>query len=195
MTPPNEGESQREPVEFPGWELLAERRVVVNAFLAYRLDHVRLPSGTELPEFAYIDSRGAALIVPVTADGHVLLIRQYRHNLRQTIWEVPAGGLEPDETPEQNAEKELREEIGGVAASLEYVSSFFTSAGSSNAQSHVFLARGVTLGQPHPEEPEQIAVVAVPIDQAMHMARSGVITNGPCALALLLCEPLLLDSH
>lgn len=181
------------PIEFPPWEVLAERRVEVNRFFRYRVDHVRLPSGIELPTFVYLDYPGASVIVPVTATGEIVLIRQYRHNLRQTVWEVPAGGLEENETPAENARKELREEIGGKAASMEFVGQFFTSPGRSNAVTHVFLARGVQLGERQLEATEQIAVVPVPIREAMRMVRSGEISGGPSALALLLCEPLLTD--
>lgn len=194
MTSRRDDPALPDPIEFPPWELLGEQRIEVNRFFAYRLDHVRLPSGAELTNFAYLDHPGAALVVPVTPDGNILLIRQYRHNLRQTLWEVPAGSLE-DETPEENARKELREEIGGQAESLEFVARFFSSPGRSNAEMFVFLARGVTLGERHLEETEQIAVVPVPVAEALHMARSGLITSGPSALALLLCEPLLTGEH
>lgn len=179
------------PLEFAPWELVAEQQVRVNPFFAYRVDHVRLPNGAELSEFAYLDHPGAVITVPVTPDGKVLLIRQYRHIVRETLWEVPAGRLETGETLDENAAKELRQEIGGTAASLEYVGHFFSSPGSGNARMHIFLARGVVLGETDLEETEQIALVPVAIDEALRMVRGGEITNGPCALALLLCEPRL----
>lgn len=190
-SPPDATPATMSPVEFEPWALLAARQVRVNPFFAYRLDHVRLPTGTELPEFAYLDHPGAVVTVPVTPDGKVLLIRQYRHTVRATLWEVPAGRLETGETPDGNAAKELRQETGGAAASLEYVGQFYSSPGSTNAQMFVFLARGVVLGKSDLEETEQIAVVPVAVAEAMRMARHGEIANGPCALALLLCEPLL----
>ncbi|MCX6021295.1 MAG: NUDIX hydrolase [Chloroflexi bacterium] len=177
-------------VEFAPWTVLGESRVELNPFFAYRLDHVRLPGGGEL-RFAYVDRIGASLIVPVTPDGDIVLIRQYRYTVRETLWEIPAGTLQ-GEAPEVNARKELKEEVGGLAASLEYVGHFFSSPGAGNDRMHVFLARGVTLGERHLEDTEQIAIVPVPIAEALRMAHAGEITNGPCALALLLCEPLLL---
>jgi len=105
--------------------------------------------------------------------------------------EVPAGGLSPDLTPEEVARRELLEEVGGTAAELRYVGQFFTSNGISNEVAYVYLATGVELGEAQPEPTELMELRLVPVEEALRMARFGKITDGPSALALLWCEPLL----
>jgi ADP-ribose pyrophosphatase len=105
--------------------------------------------------------------------------------------EVPAGGLSPGLMPEEVARRELLEEIGGRAADLCYVGQFYTSNGISNELAYVYLATRVELGRAQPEPTELMEIRLVPVDEAMRMARSGEISDGPSALALLWCEPQL----
>ncbi|MFC2045954.1 NUDIX domain-containing protein [Chloroflexota bacterium] len=105
--------------------------------------------------------------------------------------EVPAGGLSPDPTPKEVAPRELLEEVGGRAAELRYVGQFYTSNGISNEVAYVYLAIGVELGEANREPTELMEIRLVPVDEAMRMAREGEISDGPSALALLWCEPLL----
>ena len=105
--------------------------------------------------------------------------------------EVPAGGLSSGLTPEEVARRELAEEIGGTAAELRFIGQFYTSNGISNEVAYVYLATGVELGQAHPEPTELMEIRLVPVEEALRMAREGEITDGPSALALLWCEPML----
>jgi ADP-ribose pyrophosphatase len=105
--------------------------------------------------------------------------------------EVPAGGLSPGLTPEQVARHELLEEVGGTAAELRYVGQFYTSNGISNEVAYVYLTPSVGLGKTHREPTELMEMRLVPIEEALRMARSGEIADGPSALALLWCEPTL----
>ena len=106
-------------------------------------------------------------------------------------YEVPAGGLSPDLTPEDAARRELLEEVGGTAADLCCVGQFYTSNGISNEIAYVYLATGVELGETCREPSELMEIRLVPAGEAMRMARSGEISDGPSALALLWCESLL----
>jgi ADP-ribose pyrophosphatase len=94
-------------------------------------------------------------------------------------------------TLEEVARRELSEEIGGTAADLRCIGQFYTSNGVSNEVAHVYLATGVELGEAHREPTELMEIRLVPVKDALHMAREGEITDGPSALALLWCEPLL----
>ena len=108
-------------------------------------------------------------------------------------YEVPAGGLSEDLTPEEAASRELLEEVGGTAADLRYVGQFYTSNGISNEVAYVYLATGVKLGETHREPTELMEIRLVPVEETLRMAREGEISDGPSALALLWCEPLLLQ--
>jgi ADP-ribose pyrophosphatase len=104
---------------------------------------------------------------------------------------VPAGGISPRLSPEEVASRELLEEVGGTAAELHYVGQFYTSNGISSEVAYVFLATGVELGEAHREPTELMEMRLVPVEKALRMAREGEISDGPSALALLRCEPLL----
>ncbi len=94
-------------------------------------------------------------------------------------------------SPKEVAYRELEEEIGGRAAELRFVGRFYTSNGISNEVAYVYLATGVEIGEPHREPTELIEIRPVPAAEAVRMAREGEISDGPSALALLWCEPLL----
>ena len=157
-----------------------------------RRDRVRLPSGLET-DYAYMESKGAVWVVPVTDDGQIVLIKQYRYAVDDWTWEVPAGGRH-DHTgsDEELARRELAEEVGATCRSLQNVGWFYSAVSTNTGQCVVFLARGVQLnGASHREPTEIIEVHPVPIAEALAMAHSGQIKDDKSALALLLCEPYL----
>jgi ADP-ribose pyrophosphatase len=94
-------------------------------------------------------------------------------------------------SPEEVARRELLEEVGGRAAELRFVGQFYTSNGISNEIAYVYLATGVELGDTHREPTELMEMRLVPVEEALRMARDGEISDGPSALALLWCGPLL----
>jgi ADP-ribose pyrophosphatase len=172
------------------WETLSTRFLWRSRWYNLRQDRLRAPDGREFT-YTLVDHPGAVWIVPVTTDGQVVLIWHYRYTVDQFCMEVPAGGLSPDLTPEEVARHELLEEVGGRAADLRYVGQFYTSNGISNEVAYVYLATGVELGDTHREPTELMEIRLVPVEKALRMARSGEISDGPSALALLWCEPLL----
>ncbi len=155
-----------------------------------RRDRVRLPNDLET-DYAYLESKGAVWIVPVTDDGKIILIKQYRYAVDDWVWEVPAGGKHDHTgTDEELARRELSEEVGATCSSLEYIGWFYASVSIATDQCQVFLAHGAQLhGIAHREPGEIIEVQPVPIDEALAMAHNGQIKDGKSALALLLCEP------
>ena len=92
------------------------------------VDRVIEPSGMEV-EREVVRHPGAAVLLPVTGDGRVILIRQFRYAAGETLLEVPAGTIDPGETPEQTAVRELVEETGYHAGKLEKLAEFFPSPG------------------------------------------------------------------
>jgi ADP-ribose pyrophosphatase len=172
------------------WETLDSRFLWQSRWYNLRQDRVRTHAGHEFT-YTLVDHPGAVWVVPVTADGQVVLIRSYRYTVDDWCYEVPAGGLSPDLTPEEVARFELLEEVGGAAAELRYVGQFYTSNGISSEVAYVYLATGVVLGEAHPEPTELMEMRLVPVEQALRMARFGEISDGPSALALLWCERLL----
>jgi ADP-ribose pyrophosphatase len=179
-----------------GWKLLGSNTRFENDIFRLREDQVELEGGKKTA-YAYFERDEAVIIVPVTSDGEIVLLKQYRYPVDEWCLEVPAGGTHDtgDAALEEVARKELREEVGGTAKTLTYVTFFYSSNAMSDEKCHVYLAQGVELSKkPKTESTESIETQLVPIQKAMELARSGAMKTAPCALALLLCEPLLARS-
>jgi ADP-ribose pyrophosphatase len=176
-----------------GWNLLETSYPYADKITRLRSDRIQISDGNELT-YTYDERPRAVIIVPVTAQGEIVLIRQYRYPVDDWCLEVPAGGThDTGNMPlEEVVRKELKEEIGGVYQRLEHVSCFYTSTSLSDEECNVYLALDVELSdKPDTEQTEQIEIQTVPAQEAVEMARSGSMKTGPCALAVLLCEPLL----
>lgn len=155
-----------------------------------RQDEITLPDGRD-GVYNVVQHPGAAWIIPLTAAGEVVMLYHYRYTVDDWCWEVPAGGLKPGLSMEETALAELREEVGGTAAWLEYFGRFYTANGICNEEARIYIAGGVTLGETEHEAAEVIEVHTLPLEQVLSMARANQISDAPSALALLLTEPRL----
>ena len=168
---------------------LSTRRVYDGRLIKVDLDRLRAPTGVEF-ELELIRHPGAAAIVPLLSDPEaddptVLLIRQYRHAANGTIWEVPAGVLEPGEEPAACARRELLEETGATAESIEHLITVFTTPGFTDERIHVFLATGLAVREPNHERDEFIEVKGVPLSVALAKVRDGEIVDAKTVVALM----------
>jgi ADP-ribose pyrophosphatase len=174
-----------------GWKLLRSETRFENKVFRLREDEVQLPNG-ERVQYAYIERAPAVIVIPITPEGEMVMVRQYRHTVDEWCLEVPAGGTHdhPDASLEENARRELREEVGGTAAALREIGSFYPGNAFTDERCHVFLATGVQLAkEPETEQSEAIEPELVPIQRALQLARTGAVATGPSALAILMCEP------
>ena len=173
-----------------GWRVLGSRHPFESPVNRMRADRLEVP-GRGVIQYSYLERGESVIIVPVTTDGRVALIRHYRYPVDAHCFELPAGCCrDTGGLPlESVARKELHEEIGATAESLEYVTWFYSSSSISDEVCHIFLARGVTLDHAAEKEPgEHLEPWLVPMTEALEMARDGRIKTGTCALAVLLCE-------
>lgn len=116
----------------------------VNWFAIHASD-IELPDGSIGRGWHWIDYFTPAVgVIPVRANGDILLVNHYRFTTQTRDWEIPAGRVEPNEPPEQAAERELREETGHIAARLERLGHYHPSNGSSNQEFILFVAHAVT---------------------------------------------------
>lgn len=173
----------------PPWRTQQITRPLVTNWLSIRQDVVQIQTGTAIT-YTFVEHAGSVIVVPITSQGDVFLLYQYRYPINTWCWELPAGGLDGEE-PVVAARRELQEEIGGSCDELHYIASFYTSNGTSNEQATVFLAPNVKIGEKSPECTEVLRVFTIPVVKALRMVRSGQIKDGPSALALLLSEPYL----
>jgi ADP-ribose pyrophosphatase len=174
------------------YQTLSRRYVWQSRWYNVRQDQLRAPDGSEFT-YTVIEKPHAVWIVPVTAGGEIVLIDQYRYPIEDWCLEIPAGNVEPEMDAAAMAARELHEEIGGTAQRLVRIGEFYTMNGIGNEIAEIYLALGVTLGDPQREVTEVIRLRAVPVDEALSLARAGAIKDGPSALAILLSETALRD--
>jgi ADP-ribose pyrophosphatase len=135
-------------VKDDSWETVSSERHFANAHLEVVTDHVRTPSRSPLQAWTIVHRKAAVIIAPMTRDGKIVLIRQERIPIRTAIWEMPSGQIDgpPQETIEQVALRELREEAGYELAKngdLIALGQYFTSPGFTDERGYFFLARPV----------------------------------------------------
>lgn len=129
---------------------------------------------------------GAAAMVPLTDDGQVIMLRQYRHAIRQDIWEIPAGTLEPGEDPESCARREVEEETGYKAANLVRLGQIIPVPGYSNETISLYLCTGLSPTAQNLDRDEQITVQSVPLTEALAMISSGEIQDAKTITGLFM---------
>jgi ADP-ribose pyrophosphatase len=161
-----------------------------NEMMILREDRLALPGGKEMA-YAYVERGPAVIVVPVTAGGEIVLIRQYRYPVDEFCLEVPAGTARDarDLSLQEVAAKELCEEVGASCEQLERIGSFFSNSSMTDEECHIFLGTGaVLLREPKPEPSEKIEIVLKSAPDALELARAGQMRTGPAALAVLLAE-------
>jgi uncharacterized protein len=137
--------------------------------------------------YEYLAVPRAVFVAAVTDEDELLLVRQYRHPVRDWTIEVPAGSIREGESSRDAAARELREETGGAAAEWYHLTTFYSSSAHLSLRSDAWLALGVeVVGEPVEEEWEDVTVVRMPLDEAVTRARAGGFTEGQTALTILL---------
>ncbi|HVK18817.1 MAG TPA: NUDIX hydrolase [Fimbriiglobus sp.] len=131
---------------------------------------------------------GAVVILPVIDAAHVCLLRNHRWVVGETLWELPAGTLEPGEELEHAARRELAEETGYTADRWRSMGYLYASPGVLDEKLHLFVAEGLTAGESRPEADEELEAVTVPLADAVRMCLAGEIKDAKTVTALLLWE-------
>ena len=128
--------------------------------------------------------RGSAVIVPVFDDGTVALVRQYRHAAAKYMLELPAGSLEKGEEARTCALREIEEEIGYKASSVELITEFYVSPGFLTEKMYVFLATGLTKTKQNLGIDELIEVERMTFSKALELIQNGAIDDAKSIIGL-----------
>lgn len=166
-------------------KLISSEPAYLGKLVKLYLETFEQPDGRQFKR-EIIRHPGAVAMIPLTASGEVLLVRQYRGAAQQILLELPAGTLEPGEDPYHAAIRELQEEVGYKPGQLERLGGEFAAPGYTSEYIHLFLATDLTPSRLSQDEDERIDVEAVPLDEAVRRVMSGEIQDSKTMIGLLL---------
>jgi ADP-ribose diphosphatase len=177
-------------MDYPGdsgqWRTLGRKYLYESPWCSFRVDDTKLPDGVRI-EYGVLESAGFAAVVPVTEEGGVVLVRQWRQPIEGFTLELPGGGVERGEDPREAVGRELFEETGYRVEDLSGLVSVYTSPGRATEICYLFRCRAVRARSgPRPEPTEFVSVVEMPLAEAVRKVYGGEITAATTVLGLLM---------
>jgi ADP-ribose pyrophosphatase len=169
------------------WERLGTEKLYETPYFVLRSDRLRLPGGAIKDPYYVVERPDAAIIFPLTREGDVVLVRQYRPPLQRMELGLPAGLVDEGEKPEAAARRELLEETGHSGGEWELLGSLASSPSLKDNWAYLFLARGVEeTSAPDPDEHELVEVIKVSVEDLHALIRSGEIVSSSGVAAIML---------
>ncbi|MBO5440344.1 MAG: NUDIX hydrolase [Clostridia bacterium] len=154
------------------------------------VDDVELPDGKKAIR-EIVRHPGAVCVIPIDNDENVIMIKQFRYPFSEVLLEIPAGKLEPNEDPLEAVKRELEEESGVNAQSVEYIGTMYTTVAILDEKIHMYLATGLTYKSAHPDEGEFLEVEKIPLKTLVDMVMEGKIPDSKTQIAILKAEKIL----
>lgn len=145
--------------------------------------NIELPNGKTATR-EIVRHNGAVGILAITEENKIILVKQYRKALEQTIIEIPAGKLEIDENPEACAIRELKEETGYTASNIDFIHKFYTSPGFANELIYLYAARDLIKGEASPDEDEFVEILELSLEEVENLIASGQIVDAKTLIAV-----------
>jgi len=170
--------------ELKTWERVGTRTLYEQAHVVVREDTLKLPDGRERA-YPVLHLGASVGILPFLPQDRVVLVRQYRHLTRDFTWEIPGGGMLPEERPEESAQRELREEVGYRAGRLWRLGGFWPNNAYLDEVIHIFVAEDLVADPLPADQDEHLEVGSFPLDEALAMAQDDRISCGLTKLAIL----------
>lgn len=161
--------------------------IASGGMLTVKRDQVRLPNGHQ-SQREYVLHPGAVVVVPLLDNGNIIFERQFRYPLHQVFIELPAGKIDPNEAILTTGQRELLEETGYTANEWVKLGLQHPCIGYSNEVIHMYLARGLSLGQHQRDADETLEVFEMSLPRSMEMILNGEITDGKTIVAMLFAE-------
>lgn len=167
------------------YERLDRQLVYEGTIINMYKDHIKVPNGN-IVDWDFIGHKGAAAVIPITDEGKILLVKQWRNALDRFTLEIPAGGLEnADEPMIDCAARELEEETGYKSDNLEFLASLRTTVAFCNERIDVFVARNLTKTSQKLDEDENIEVMAYNMDELLELIREGIMQDSKTVSSIL----------
>jgi 8-oxo-dGTP pyrophosphatase MutT (NUDIX family) len=179
-------------MELKKWRLKKSEFVLDNKWVKVRKDSVVLPDGKFLEDFYVVVKNNWSIIFCVTRDNEVVMVRQYRHGMKEITLELPSGDIDEGETALRAAERELEEEAGYAADDFEEIAVLAPSPADYECTGHFFLAKNARkIREPKKDSIESTVVELVPLNKVLDLVRCGKIVSVPHVAAIYLaCDKL-----
>lgn len=164
---------------------LSSREIFEGKVIRVTVDTVSLPNSAEATR-EIVHHRGAVCVIPISDEGEVICVRQFRYAHGEALLEIPAGKLEIDDTdPVEAAKRELREETGAVCRELKYLGKLYPSPAIFTEVIHMYLATGLTFGETDPDEDEFLETERIPLETLKDMVMRGEIPDSKTQVCVL----------
>ena len=155
-----------------------------------RVDEALLPNGATATR-EVVEHNGGICVVPITENGEVLMVEQYRYPYGEVILEIPAGKRDGNEEPLEGGKRELREETGAIAENYTFLGELYPTPGYCGEVIYMYLATGLSFGETDPDEDEFLNVKKIPLEKAVDMIMKGEIKDAKTQTAILKVERML----
>jgi ADP-ribose pyrophosphatase len=165
-------------------ETLSSRLVYQGRVVRLRVDTVRMPGGRETTR-EIVERSDCVAVVALDADGKLLLVRQFRKAVGKELLEIPAGGIDPGESPEEAVKREMREETGYLPRKVEPLGGFYSAPGYATEYLYLYLATDLIPSQLFAEDTEGISLVRVAPEEIPELISSGGICDAKSIAGLL----------
>ena len=149
-----------------------------------RVDDARLPNG-ETAVREVIEHPGGVCVAPLTDEGELIFVEQWRYPYSEVVLELPAGKLEYGEDPFEAGKRELSEETGAEAKEYVSLGKLYPSPGYCGEIIHLYFAKGLTFHTQHPDEDEFLQVRRIPLEEAYQMVMRGEIPDAKTQVLIL----------
>jgi ADP-ribose pyrophosphatase len=159
------------------WKTRSSEVVTKNPWWTYKVDRYEIPTGY-LGEYHYVHTNGASMVVPVTADGKIILVNQYRYLCDRESIELPCGGVKDGATYDSTAAMELEEETGYRSDKLQRIGEFNPYNGVTDEMCAVYIAGNLIKSVAHPDATEEFETLVCSVRELDEMVGAGKIWDG-----------------
>jgi ADP-ribose pyrophosphatase len=170
---------------------LSSKLIFDGKVIHLHVDDILLPNGaTGIRE--YCTHNGAVCVIPITSDGDVICVRQYRYAIGKPLIEIPAGKLDSiNENPDDAVRRELKAETGAVSGNITFLGVYYGSPAILSEKIYMYLAENLSFGECDPDDDEFLEVIKIPLDELVEMVLNGKIEDGKTQSAVLRAKAII----
>ncbi len=166
---------------------LSSKQIFDGKIVKLFVDEVELPDG-QIATREIVRHPGAVCVVPLTNEGEVVMVKQFRYPFEEVLLEIPAGKLEIGEDPSEAVKRELEEESGAVAGKIEHIGELYTTVAIFDEKIQMYLATDLTFKDAHPDNDEFLLTEKIPLKVLVDMVMRGEIKDAKTQIAILKAE-------